>query len=68
MYTVSKGLIKAKDAKIAIAEKNIRNRPKKQLETKFIVLVDSDNDRVMEDGDTGDMNMGDGDELIHLEL
>jgi len=66
MYTVSKGPIKAKDVKIVIAEKNARKRPKKQLETKFIVLVDSDDDEVIEDGDIGDI--GDGDEVIHLEL
>jgi hypothetical protein len=67
MYTVGKVPIKAKDAKVAIAEKNARKRPKKQLETKFVVPVDSDNDEVM-DGDMGDVDMGDGDDLIHPEL
>jgi hypothetical protein len=68
MYTVGKGPIKAKDAKVAIAEKNAHKRPKKQLETKFMVPVDSDDDEVIEDGDMGDVDMGDGNELIHLEL
>jgi hypothetical protein len=39
-----------------------------QPETKFIVLVDSDDDEVIEDGDIEDVDIGDSNELIHPEL
>jgi hypothetical protein len=41
-YTVGKGPIKVKDAKVKIAEKVVQRKPKKQVDTEFTIKVDDD--------------------------
>jgi hypothetical protein len=42
MYTVGKGPIKVKDAKAGIAEKVVRRKPKKQVDTELTIEVDDE--------------------------
>jgi hypothetical protein len=57
MYITSKGLIKVKDAKVKVAKKIAQQRPKKQVEHKFIINVEE-----------GDKEEEDNNANIHLEL
>jgi hypothetical protein len=58
MYTVGKGPIRVKDAKKAVAERVSQQKPKKAVETEFVINFEDDEGDIDEDDD----------DVLHLEL